>query len=384
MKTQNLSTWIERQRYFLDFTLSCLSRRKGRNISLVLVYSLVVFVISSAIFFSNAIRREAANILKDAPEIVVQRVVAGRHDLIPISYVDRIAGIRGARSVKARLWGYYYHPASRSNYTIMAPDGFPHGDDSIEVGRGVMRTWGTAQQKRFYFKAHDGEPVVLSVAKTFDPETDLVSSDLILMSEKSFRKISGISEGFATDIVLEVRNPKEWQTLAEKIVQVLPGTRPILRDEILRTYASLFDWRGGYIIVLLSGAILAFFIFAWDKATGLSGEERTELGILKGLGWDTGDILIMKFWEGAAISLSAFLLGVVAAYIHVFFASAPLFQHALKGWSTLYPEFRLSPAINAFQIAVMFFLTIVPYTFITIIPTWKVAVTDPDVVMRQG
>jgi ABC-type lipoprotein release transport system permease subunit len=376
--------WIEKQRYFIDFTISSLVRRKGKNLSLLFVYSLMVFVLSSAMFFSNAIRREAANLLKDAPEIMVQRVVAGRHDLVPVGYVEEIARIRGARTVKARLWGYYYHPASRSTYTIMAPEGFSHGDDSIEVGSGVLRTWGAGQQNQVFFKAHDGEPVALKVVKTFDPATELVAADLILMSEKTFRKISGISEGFATDISLEARNPKEWQTLAEKIVQALPDTRPILREEILRTYASLFDWRGGYIIVLLSGAILAFFIFAWDKATGLSGEERTELGILKGLGWDTADILVMKFWEGAVSSLTAFLLGVLAAYLHVFFTSAPLFHHALKGWSTLYPEFRLSPAINAFQIAVMFFLTVVPYTFITIIPTWRVAVTDPDAIMRQA
>jgi ABC-type lipoprotein release transport system permease subunit len=375
---------LEKQRYFLDFTLSSLLRRKGKNLSLLLVYSLVVFVVSSAIFFSNAIRREAAEILKEAPEMIVQRMVAGRHDLIPLGYVEKIQGIRGARSAKARLWGYYYHPASRSNYTLVVPENFQHGEDSVEVGKGVVRTWGTSHKDQLYFKAHDGEAVILKVAKTIDDATELVTSDLILLSEPAFRKLSGMPKGFATDITLQVRNPKEWQTVAEKIVEVLPDTRPILRDEILRTYSSLFDWRGGYLIVLLSGAILAFFIFAWDKATGLSGEERTEIGILKGLGWDTSDVLMMKFWEGAAISLAAFLLGVIAAYVHVFLASATLFEHALKGWSILYPEFRLHPAINAFQLAVLFFLTVLPYTFITIVPTWRVAVTDPDIVMRQG
>ncbi len=379
-----MQSWIEKQRYFIDFTLSSLMRRKGKNLSLLFVYSLMVFVLCSAMFFSSAIRREAAEILKNSPEIVVQRIVAGRHDLIPVDYVNRIQAIRGARSVKARLWGYYYHPASRSNYTLIAPEDFPHGDDAMEAGSGVLRTWGTAQGNRFYFKAHDGEAVILNVVKTFDGETDLVTSDLILVSEATFRKISGVPRGFATDITLEVRNPKEWQTIAEKIVEILPGTRPILRDEILRTYASLFDWRGGYIIVLLGGAVLAFFIFAWDKATGLSGEEKAEVGILKGLGWDTSDILVMKFWEGAVISLSAFLFGVISAYLHVFLASAPLFEHAFKGWAVLYPEFKLSPAINPYQIAVLFFLTVLPYTLITLVPTWKAAVMDPDAVMRQA
>ena len=159
--------------------------------------------------------------------------------------------------------------------------------------------------------------------------------------------------------------------------------RPITRSEILRTYTALFDWRSGYIVVILSVAVLAFFIFAWDKATGLSAEERREVGILKALGWDTSDILIMKFWEGSAISLTTFLVGVILAYVHVYFASATLFEHALKGWSVLYPTFTLRPTVNAFEIATLFFLTVAPYSLITIIPTWSVAVSDPDAVMRQ-
>jgi ABC-type lipoprotein export system ATPase subunit len=65
-------------------------------------------------------------------------------------------------------------------------------------------------------------------------------------------------------------------------------------------------------------------------------------------------------------------------YVYVYFASATLFEHALKGWSTLFPSLTLRQAVNAFQIAVLFFLTVVTYSLLTIVPTWGVAVTDPD------
>jgi len=52
----------------------------------------------------------------------------------------------------------------------------------------------------------------------------------------------------------------------------------VLRDEILRTYDSLFDWRSGLLLVIFAGAVAAFVIFAWDKATSLSLEERREMG----------------------------------------------------------------------------------------------------------
>jgi ABC-type lipoprotein release transport system permease subunit len=137
------------------------------------------------------------------------------------------------------------------------------------------------------------------------------------------------------------------------------------------------------LIVMLSVAVLSFIIFAWDKATGLSAEERKEIGILKSIGWETADVLLLKFWEGTVISLSAFFVGVILAYCHVFFFSAPLFEQALKGWAVLYPQFRLTPFVDPYQLAVLFFLTVIPYTVTTIIPSWRAATVDPDAAMRS-
>jgi ABC-type lipoprotein release transport system permease subunit len=90
----------------------------------------------------------------------------------------------------------------------------------------------------------------------------------------------------------------------------------------------------------------------------------------------------LKANEGLLISFFSFSIGILAAYIHVFFFSAPLFAPVLKGWSTLYADFRLTPFIDPYQIAVLFFLTVVPYTAATIVPSWKAAIIDPDSVMR--
>ena len=166
------------------------------------------------------------------------------------------------------------------------------------------------------------------------------------------------------------------------MAEQLPDTRIILRDEILRTYEAIFNWRGGILIVILMGALLAFIIFVWDKASGLSLEERKEIGILKAIGWETSDVILMKFWEGMLISLSSFLLGILLAYLHVFLTSAALFEPVLKGWAVLYPRFRVTPFIDASQLATLFFLTVVPYTIATIIPSWRAATVDPDSVMR--
>ena len=374
--------WIERQRNTIDFTLSSLLRRKGKNVALIVVYTLVVFVLASVMFFTHAIKREASLILKDAHEMMVQRLVAGRHELIPVSYIDTVKQIRGVQSVKGRLWGYYYDPTSRANYTLVVNEDLHNSTGNVTLGKGVLKALIGKERGSIPMKAHDGTYLFLEIKGTLSSESELVSSDLILISEEDFRRLFGLSKEYVTDLTLRVRNAKELTTIATKIVQLLPDTRPILKDEIIRTYDAVFDWRGGMIIVILFGTVMAFIIFAWDKAAGLSAEEKMEIGILKGIGWETSDVLMMKFWEGVAVSLTSFFLGVVLAYGHIFFTASTLFESALKGWSVLYPDFRITPSVDAYQVGTLFFLTVVPYTVATIIPSWRAATIDPDSVMR--
>ena len=377
-----MGKWIERQRNVIDFTLSSLLRRKGKNAALVSVYTLVVFLLASVMLFTHSIREEASLILKGSPEMIVQRMVAGRHELIPLSYMDKIREIRGVSSVKGRLWGYYYDPIVGANYTLIVPEEDQPVAGNIVIGQGVSRTRLAYVGDSIEFRTYDGVIIHLEVKNTISPQSELVSSDLILISGEDFGRLFGTPKGFATDLTLKVRNPRELSTIAVKIAELLPDTRQILRDEILRTYDAVFNWRGGILVVILLGALLAFIIFAWDKASGLSSEERREIGILKAIGWETSDVILMKFWEGMVISLSSFLAGIILAYIHVFLASSILFEPVLKGWAVLYPQFKLTPFIDASQVAALFFLTVFPYTVATIIPSWRAATIDPDSVMR--
>jgi len=374
--------WIDKQKNILDFTFSSILRRKGKNIALFLVYTLIVFLLASVMFLTYSIKKEATTILRDTPDLIVQRISAGRHDPMPLSYVEKIKQTRGISSVKGRLWGYYYDPITGANYTLMVPEQFSHGPGGIEIGQGISRMRTTFPGDALDFKTWEGKIINLEVKKVFSPESELVSSDLILISEDDFRTLFGGSTDRVTDLVLRVKNPREIPTIAAKIAELLPDTRIILREEILRTYDAVFSWRGGLLILILAGAVLAFIILSWDKASGLSQEERKEIGILKAIGWETSDVILMKFWEGMAVSLSAFLAGILLAYVHVFFASSSLFEPVLKGWTVLYPQFRLVPFIDVSQVVALFFLTVVPYTVATIIPSWRAATVDPDSVMR--
>ncbi|MEW8224095.1 MAG: FtsX-like permease family protein [Candidatus Thiodiazotropha taylori] len=375
-------TLLRKQRYFIDYTLGTMMRHKGKSLGLLSVYTMTIFILASVMLFSHAMRSEAGALLADSPEIVVQRIQAGRSVMVPADYLQRIGKLRGVTEMRGRLWGYYYDPAVKANYTVMASEQDQLTINDIVIGEGIGRTRGLSVGDYLTLRSHEGKAFSFRVSRLLESESELISSDLLLMNPQGYRQLFGIDESLYTDLVLSVRNPREIQNIAEKLTRLLPDSRPILRSEILRTYESLFSWRQGVMLILLLGSVLAFVIFAWDKASGLSAEERKEIGILKAVGWETGEVMRMKFWEGVIISLMAFLIGYLAAYLHVFYTSAGLFEPVLKGWSVLYPSFQLTPSVDGLQLATLFFFTVLPYTLATIVPVWRTSITDPDLVMR--
>ncbi|MGD9164788.1 MAG: ABC transporter permease, partial [Chromatiales bacterium] len=113
---------LNRQRYLLDYALASLLRRKGKHLALLSVYTLIVFLLASVMLFTHALKGEITAALGASPEIVLQRIVAGRQNLIPADYLQRMGRLRGVSERKGRLWGYYFDAALKANYTVMAEE----------------------------------------------------------------------------------------------------------------------------------------------------------------------------------------------------------------------------------------------------------------------
>lgn len=373
---------MRRQLNILEFAISSLIRRKMKCISLITLYTIIIALVASLLFFVQALKREAALLLDDAPDIVVQNLMAGRHELISATSAAKIANIPGVSEVTPRKWGYYFDPVFKTNYTIIANDNLIE-NGMATIGQGVAKNQRINAGDMFTMRTYSGLPLLLTIKNVLPLTSELLASDTIVMSVDDFITLFAFPRDKATDLAVTVANKKELVTIANKIVEMFPESRPVVKSEILRSYDSIFDWRGGMMTIVLLVAVLSFSIFAWDKAAGLSAEERRETGILKSIGWETSDILTLKFWEGWAVSFTAFTVGICAAYIHVFFLSAPLFAPALKGWSVIYPQFRLTPYVDLYQIMTLFLLTVMPYTVATIVPSWLAATMDADSAMRS-
>lgn len=377
----------------LEHALASLLRRKQKSFAIIAVYTLTVATLASILFLTHSLRTEAISVLEKAPELVVQRLSAGRHDLIPIAYAEQIRKLPGVREVKSRVWGYYYDSLKKVNFTLLGvrdevplplfTGRVPLAERECAIGAGIARTYGAELGDGLILVDSRNQTQLYRITGMFEHDSQLLTNDLILLNEQVLRRFFDLPDDKATDLSVDVYNPRETQILQKKIKFHLPDTRPISKSEILHTYATVFNWRSGILLSIFAAALVAFCILAWDKATGISAEEKREIGILKAIGWDTGDVLRLKFWEGLAISLTSFLLGTLCAYLHVFYFGAAALTPVLKGWTVLFPEFDLIPQIDLYQLLVLAVLTVVPYIACTVIPAWKSAVTDPDTVMRS-
>ncbi|MEW6428923.1 MAG: ABC transporter permease [Thermodesulfobacteriota bacterium] len=382
-----------KQLKLFDYALTALWRRPGKTVAILVAYTLVVTILASVLFLGQSLRQQAKSLLAGAPELIVQMQRAGRHELMPVAAIAEIRAIPGVRAALPRLWGYHYDTLTKGTYTVQAaPQAgqaealvgrLPETADECVLGPGVAALRELTVDDDLVLIDSGGVGRSFVVTGIFSAESRLLTNDLVLLTEEGVRDFFALPAGQATDIEVRVANPEEVANIAAKISRRLPGARPISRREILRTYDSVFSWRSGMLLLFALSSLLAFALLAWDKATGLSGAEKREIGILKAVGWDTGDVLACKFWEGASISLAAVLTGLVLAYVHVYVAGAPLIATVMRGWSVLFPAFDPVPALAFTDLLSLFFFTIAPYLASTLLPAWRAAAMEPDTVMRS-
>jgi len=90
---------------------------------------------------THAIRREASLVLQGAPEIVVQRVIAGRHDLIPVGYAQKIGGSVVSASAKGPSVGLLLTTPCQARIThLWPPTSSPLERVAVAIGRGIVRS----------------------------------------------------------------------------------------------------------------------------------------------------------------------------------------------------------------------------------------------------
>jgi ABC-type lipoprotein release transport system permease subunit len=393
-----------------EYALVSLMRRWQKHLTLTFIYALLVGFYASIVLLTSGLRQEAQLVLEDVPELWIQQIGGGRLQPIKIALIDSLQNIRGVEKIYQRIWGYLPEASTGAVLTVMGTDGncaeipfiklenIPNNSlqvkntinitakklqsDEVLVGTGILALRNL--QIGDYLSLSDVSDSIQNfrIVGAFTAKADLLTKDLLVFSSETARKLLSLQTDEATDIALKIKNSDETDNIAKKIDNRFPALRVVSRQQLAATYETLFAWRGGLLIYGSIMALLAFLMLVWDKASGLSLNEQKELAILKSVGWSIGNVLWLKISEALIISLTATLIGLLFAYIHIFFFDATLLKPFMAGWSVLYPSFNLPLFMDISNFLLVAILSIVPYLTASIIPAWFAAITDPAEIMR--
>ncbi len=388
--------------YLVEYAINALFRNRSKNIFILVVFTLLTALLSSMFFITGSIKHELQTTVDALPQIVVQKIKAGRHYDIDTSVADEILNLTGVSEALPRVWGYYYFENAGVNFSVMGIEQYAQqykksfdtvvnkfdfdeldSNKQMVVGEGVKKVMEKNYYNRYFnFIKPDGTFKQISIAGTFKSDTKLESNDMILMSTQNVREIFDIAESKATDIVVKVPNPEEVTTIASKIKLLYPDSRVITSNDLQVSYQNIFDYKSGLFLALFTVALFTFFMIIYDKASGLSSEEKREIGILKAIGWRVDDVLKEKFYESFIISFLAFLVGTLLAFAFVYLFQAPLLREIFVGYSQLKTSFELPFVFDIQTLFLVFFLSVPIYIAATIIPSWRAATLEVDEVIR--
>ncbi len=388
--------------YLVEFAINALLRAKSKNIFIIVVFTLLIALLASIFFITNSIKYELDQTIESLPQIIVQKIKAGREYDIEIDRVENIVTIAGVESVTPRVWGYYYFANAGVNFSIVGINQYEEqykkslenlvdrfdfdkleSNSSMIVGVGVKMVMSSSYYSDYFnFIKPDGTLKKVMIGGVFRGDTELESNDMIILPQKDAREIFGMSEDLATDIVVKVANPKEIPTIAGKIRLLYPDSRVLTKNDLKVSYQNIFDYKSGLFLALFTISLFTFFMIIYDKSSGLSSEEKREIGILKAVGWSIDDILKEKFYEASIISTVSYLLGVLIAFAFVYIFQAPLLRGIFEGYSELKTPFNLPFVFDMQTLFLLFFLSVPIYIGATIIPAWRASSLDVDEVIR--
>jgi len=135
----------------------------------------------------------------------------------------------------------------------------------------------------FSFKMPNGGFKKVKIYETLPQQTNLIANDMIIMPIDLSREIFGMEESEVSDISFNIPNDSEWDTLLTKLHLLFYDLRVIDKREIRKAYATLYNYKGGFFLILYMITIVTFMLILYQRYSMVYSNERKEIGVLQPL-----------------------------------------------------------------------------------------------------
>lgn len=392
-----------------SYALGNVLKYRTRSVAIILALFISTSILCSVEFIREGVVTDVSSSVDEGPDIVLQKLVGGRQTPIPDSWMGNVTNTTGVRAATPRVWGYS-DVGSGSLLTIMGVNATEYGSmtgavgtdildagrflnetDSRKmiVGKGIVDMMAASAmplhvQVGTYLSliTYDDELIEFEVIGIFNSNSKIYSYDMILTDLGSARVVLGYENSTFTDIAIWTNFRSDLNSVAfrldTKIAEARVLTSDAIRDSILKAYTG----RAGVTALLWLVVLLGVVILAFTASSAGSEEARREVGLLKALGFDTVDVLEIRMLEAITLSFLGVSLGISFAIIFDFVLGAPLLAGYILGWGLVLLPGGIPLAISISTLFTVYAVGLIPILVASVIPSWRNAITEPDIVLR--
>ena len=375
---------------FINLIFLLLHKQKTKYISIFILATLTIFLLSTVIFIKSSLQNEILKTLESHNDFIIQREFGGRIFDIENQLEDKLRNIYGVKNITKRVYGRYKFLSEDVYFTIIGVDfsnlnkelknlGLQNiSNDEMIVGFEVDNLLKKYKYTNYYdFFLPNKEIKKVKIAKVLEKESNIISSDIIILDINLARDILGINRDFSTNIAFDVPNELERANIKQKLQRLDLDLNIIKKEDILKKYETIFNYKGGVFLILYLVVLFAFIMILYQRYSQVSINERKQIAIFKAIGYSVRDIIKIKMSENFVVAFVSYLFGVLLAYFFVFILNAPILKNIFIDFSNIKNDFIIYPYIEFSTFVTLFLFFMVLFLSSVLIPVWKISAINP-------
>ncbi len=375
---------------FINLIFLLLHKQKTKYISIFILATLTIFLLSTVIFIKSSLQNEILKTLESHNDFIIQKEFGGRIFDIENQLEDKLRDIYGVKNITKRVYGRYKFLSEDVYFTIIGVDfsnlnkelknlGLQNiSKDEMIVGFEVYNLLKKYKYTNYYdFFLPNKEIKKIKIAKVLEKESNIISSDIIILDINLARDILGINRDFSTNIAFDIPNELERANIKQKLQRLDLDLNIIQKEDILKKYETIFNYKGGVFLILYLVVLFAFIMILYQRYSQVSINERKQIAIFKAIGYSVRDIIKIKMSENFVVAFVSYLIGVLLAYFFVFILNAPILKNIFIDFSNIKNDFIIYPYIEFSTFVTLFLFFMVLFLSSVLIPVWKISAINP-------